>query len=133
MRINFRSFVLASAAIAATAIATVPASAASIGSATLTVPFSFNVDGKTMPAGTYHVQRDTAGNFIKLQSEDGSETFNWVARATGSDDRTVTLRFDKRGGAKDLQSVQYGPLTTPRLDRKLSPREREAQEVVSGQ
>jgi hypothetical protein len=133
MRINFRSFVLASAAIAATAIATVPAHAATMGSANLNVPFSFNIDGKTMPAGNYAIKCDASGNFIKLQSEDGSITYNWVARSIGNTDHRVTLRFDQRGGAKDLQSVQYGTLTTPRLDRKLSPREREAQEVVSGQ
>jgi hypothetical protein len=133
MRINFRSLVLASAAIAATAIATVPAQAATVGAATLNVPFSFTVDGQSLPAGNYLVQRENNGNFIKFESENGAQTFNWVARATGDSKTSVTLRFDERGQSHALQSIQYGPLTTPRLDRKVSARERESEQVVSGQ
>ena len=133
MRINFRSLVLASAAIAATAIATVPAHAATAGATTLNVPFSFTVDHQSLPAGKYLVQRDSTGNFIKLQSENGSRTFNWVALSSDESANRIILRFDERGESHELQSIQVGPLTTPRLDRKLSARERETQEVVPGQ
>jgi hypothetical protein len=133
MRINFRSLVLASAAIAATAIASVPAHAATSGATTLNVPFSFTVDGKSLPAGQYSVQRDSTGNFVRLESQDASQIFHWVARATDSSDNRVVLTFDQRGQTHALQSIQYGPLTTPRLDSKVSARDREAQEVVPGQ
>ena len=133
MRINFRSLVLASAAIAATAIATVPAHAATAGATTLNVPFSFTVDHQTLPAGQYLVRRDDRGSFIKLVSENGTRTFNWVALSGGESADRVTLRFDQRGQSHELESIQYGPFTTPRLDGKLSARDREAQEVVPGQ
>jgi hypothetical protein len=133
MRINFRSLVLASAAVAATAIATLPAQAATTGAITLNVPFSFTVDHQSLPAGKYLVQRDSTGNFIKLQSENGSRTFNWVALSSDESANRIILRFDERGESHELQSIQVGPLTTPRLDRKLSARERETQEVVPGQ
>jgi hypothetical protein len=133
MRINFRSLVLASAAIAATAIATVPAQAVTSGSTTLNVPFDFTVDHQSLPAGHYVVERDATGNFIKMESENGSRLFHWVALSSGESATRITLRFDRRGDSHALQSVQIGPLTTPRLDRKLSVRDREAQEVVGGQ
>ncbi len=53
MRSKFSTFVLASATLAAVALATLPAMAET--STTLNVPFSFTINGQSLPAGTYSV------------------------------------------------------------------------------
>ena len=117
MRSKLRTFVLASTAMAAAALATIPAVAAT--STTLNVPFSFMVEGQTLPAGEYSVVRDGARNVLTLKGKDISKTYTWVAsplRGGASD--SVTLKFESEGEGHVLQSIQYGPLVTPRLDRK---------------
>jgi len=116
MQFKLSSLVLASAALAAVALATVPAVAET--SATLNVPFNFTVNGQALPAGEYSVQRDDSGNFIRLQGKDSSHSFTWTALPGETRSDRVVLKFNGQGQTHVLQSVQYGPLTTTRLDRK---------------
>ena len=115
MRINFRSFVLASAAIAATAIATVPAHAATMGSANLNVPFSFNIDGKTMPAGEYKLLPGNIGSVVRLQGKNSATSFSALT-APGKENGQVILRFEVKNGTHVLESIRYGASGTPNLE-----------------
>lgn len=115
MRFNFPTLVLASAVLAAAALAIQPASAET---KTLNVPFAFTVNGQSLPAGQYMVQRDDNGNFLKLKSKDASRAFAWVASPSAAKDKGVVLRFEKQGTSHALYSVQYGSLVTTRLDKK---------------
>jgi hypothetical protein len=116
MRSKFSSLVLASAALAAIALATIPAVAET--SATLNVPFNFTVNGQTLPAGEYSVQRDDSGNFLKLHGKNSAQSFIWTALPGADSRERVILKFDGQGQKHVLQSIQFGPLTTVRLDKK---------------
>jgi hypothetical protein len=115
MRSKFSSLFLASAALAAIALAALPAVAES--STTLNVPFNFTVNGQTLPAGDYSVQRDDTGNFLRLQGKHSSQSFTWTALPGASRSDRVILKFDGQGQTHVLQSIQYGPLTTTRLNK----------------
>jgi hypothetical protein len=130
MKTNFRTFVLASAAMAAAAMATLPAMAET--AITLKVPFSFTVNGRSLPAGEYSVVRDDTNNFVRLQSRDSSASYTWVASPTASHSDRVILKFDGQAQGHVLQSIQYGPLVTARLDGKKK-NEAVATQDVSGQ
>jgi hypothetical protein len=128
MRINLSTLVLASAAMATVALTAIPAMASA--TTTVKVPFSFTVDGKECPAGVYSVQRDSPGNVVRLLSKDASQSFSWIAGwSADKDGNRVVLSFDQLGQTHLLRSVQYGPLATPRLDKKsiksedISPRD----------
>jgi hypothetical protein len=116
MRSKFSTLFLASAALAAVALATVPAEAET--STTLNVPFSFTVGGQSLPAGTYSVQRDSSGNFLRFQGKDASQSFVWLANPGATHGDRVILKFAGQGQTHVLQSVQYGPFVTNRLDKK---------------
>ena len=114
MKINFRTFVLASAAVAAAAMATIPAVAET--SATLRVPFSFTVNGRTLPAGDYAVLRSNNLAFVRLQSVNSFEGYSWIAGPSEEKRDRVVLRFNSENHA--LQSVQFGTVISPQLDKK---------------
>jgi hypothetical protein len=116
MRSKFSTFVLASATLAAVALATIPAVAET--STTLNIPFSFTINGQSLPAGTYSVQRDTPGNFLKLQGKDASQHFTWPALPGATRSDRVILKFDGQGQTHVLESVQFGPLVTSRIERR---------------
>jgi hypothetical protein len=116
MRSKFSTLVLASAALAAVALATIPAVAET--STTLNVPFSFTVNGQSLPAGTYSVQRDIPGNFLTLKGRDASQRFAWPALPGATRSDRVILTFDGQGQTHVLQSVQFGPLVTSRIGKK---------------
>ena len=110
-----RNFVLAPAVVAAAALATNTAMAA-----TVKVPFNFTVAGKKLPAGYYSVRREVSQNMVTLRSYETPQSFTWVL-APGDPaptDTGMVLRFDVRGEAHTLRSVQCGPLITSRLDKK---------------
>jgi hypothetical protein len=131
MRSKFSTFVLASAALAAVGLATIPAVAAT--STTLNVPFSFTVNGHSLPAGPYLVQRDDFGNFLRLQGKNPSQSFIWVTEAAGTRSNRVILKFVPQGQRHVLESVQYGPVITSRLDRKTRPTEDITPQTEPGQ
>jgi hypothetical protein len=112
---TLRNFVLAPVVLAAAALATSTAMAE-----TVKVPFNFTFDGKDFPAGYYSVKREMSQNMVTLRSNATSQSFTWII-APGDPaptDTAVTLRFDKLGQDHVLQSVQFGPLITSRLDKK---------------
>ena len=114
MRITLRSLVLALVVLAASAFTTRTASAASV-----RVPFDFNIDGKTLPAGTYNVTRDMNGQLVTLESQDCKYAYSWLVMRDPADQPShlVTLRFDESGNNYALRTVQYDTLTTKRLDK----------------
>jgi len=134
MRSKLSTFILASTVLAVTALATLPAVAATSGtSATLKVPFSFTVNGRSLPAGEYSVQRDTSGNFLRLRSKDASESFVWVVGSNATPGDRIILKFDPQGQTHALQSVQFGSLTTVKLDQKSRKSEDVSAPVMPGQ
>jgi hypothetical protein len=128
MQTKFRSLALASAAIAAVAMTSIPAMA--VRTTTLKVPFSFSVEGKTLPAGEYLIQGDDLGVLVKMQSKDSSQHFSWIARPGDTKPDRVIVRFEEHGQEHVLQSVQYGRLVSPRLTAKAKKGESMAPEFV---
>jgi hypothetical protein len=131
MKTRFSALVLASAALAVAAMATVPAVAAT--SQTLNVPFSFMVDGQQLPAGAYSVHQDISGNIVNLQSANSTYHFASIAIPAASDSGRVVLKFGNNGQTHVLQSIQVGPLVTPRLDKKTRRTEDVTPQYVVGQ
>lgn len=107
--------VLASTAVAATALAAIPAMAAS---ARVQIPFSFAVGGQVLPAGEYRIQSIAQGNLVNFKSADSKQYFTWIANPSNEDGRNAVLRFNDEGGMHTLQSVQIGPLVTSSLVKK---------------
>jgi hypothetical protein len=107
---------LASVAMAALALATVPAVAES--ASTIKVPFSFAVNGKICPGGKYSVERNDLGTMVTLRSQDSSRTFSWVANGLAPAESGASLKFDMNGQNHVLRTVQFGELTTAQLDKK---------------
>jgi hypothetical protein len=118
MKNTFSKFVLASAVVAAAAFTSIPAMAATEGAASINVPFSFTVHGKSLPAGTYQVRWDGTGNFVTIKSSTAVETFIGSPQQSVSADRRVTMRFEPQGQQQALQSIQYGAMTTSQLSKK---------------
>jgi hypothetical protein len=131
MRTIFRSLVLASVVMAAAALATTTAKAAS----TLNVPFSFTVAGKICPAGLYTVEKDPFRSVVIFKSKEAPRSFTWLLRPGGSElpSSRVTLKFDPQGETHALQSIQYGTLITPRLDKKSRQNEHRPVQTVQGE
>jgi len=113
MRSIFRKFVLASAFGAAVALAGNSAMAAT----RIDVPFNFKVAKATFPAGSYHVSHDSTSSFVTLQSLESSRSYTWILTPGPSESKKISLKFDDRNGTKILQSIQFGSLTTPNLDK----------------
>jgi hypothetical protein len=128
MKNTFSKFVLASAVVAAAAFTSIPAMAAVEGAASINVPFSFTVHGKSLPAGTYKVRWDGSGNFVTLQNGSAIETFVWSPDQTAAADRRVNMRFEEHSQGYALQSIQYGAMTTSQLTKKT--RKSEDDELV---
>ncbi|HUB30443.1 MAG TPA: hypothetical protein VL967_12120 [Terracidiphilus sp.] len=119
-------------ALVATAAATFAAKPAHADVA-VKVPFSFTVDGKQCPAGTYMVKRNAASYTVTLAGRDPAKVFTWVIVPTNSDgDRNkVVLQFDGQGSEHTLRAIRYGIDTTSRLD--LHPqRTDESEDLVRG-
>jgi hypothetical protein len=129
MRSKLSTFILASTALAAAALATIPAVAET--ATKLNVPFSFTVNGHRLPAGMYSIHRDS--NFVRLEGKDAAESYTWVAAPASTEGDKVILRFDPQGQTHALQSVQYGPLITTTLDRKSKKTEEMTPQFVPGQ
>lgn len=126
-----RNFFLTSAAVAAIALTANSAMAES----KVNVPFSFQVAGKTLPAGRYTIVPDSTNNFVTLKSDAAGTGLTWLLRpgSANPSDRSVVLRFDSTDQDHALRSIQYGPRTTPRLDNGKDRREHTHVDAVSGQ
>jgi len=130
MQSRLSRLILAPAVLAVAAFATIPAMAETT---TVKVPFSFTVAGKSLPAGQYSIQRDTLGTFVRLQSEDASQSFSWVADPSGVNRALVVLKFDEAGQTHALRSIQYGSLVTGTLDKKKKAAEHASARDQAGQ
>ena len=131
MRSIFGKLFLAPAILAAATFSATTAKA----DATVKVPFSFTVAGETCPAGYYIVKRDSLHNMVILQSKEAMRNFAWFLSPadTVPTESKVTLRFNELGDAHSLQSVQFGPMITSRLDKKSRHSEHAHTQVVHGQ
>ncbi len=118
MQSIFKKVILASAIVATAALAANSAMA----STTVNVPFSFAVAGKILPAGSYRIERDSTGGFVTLESQKLSQTFTWILSPGHPDptDRKIALRFEDRDRTHVLESIQFGSMVTPKLDRAKS-------------
>jgi hypothetical protein len=130
MKSILSKFVLAPAVLAAAALAATSANAET----TVKVPFNFTVGNKVLPAGNYTVNKDS-GNFVTLIRRGSSDIYTWILGpgAPEPNDSKVALNFDLIGGSHVLQSIQYGPAITARLDKKsLQESERESTRLSGG-
>jgi len=131
MKSIFSKFMLAPAVLAAVALVANSATAES----TVKVPFNFTADGKICPAGYYTVQHDTDSGFVTLSRKGTSEHFTYVVGPGAPDPNStkVSLKFDQVGDKKVLESIQYGHVSTSRLDKKtLQDAERESMQLTGG-
>jgi hypothetical protein len=124
MQNTLRSLVLASAVLAASAFTATAARAATA----VNVPFAFTIGDKVCPAGHYIVSKDTLGGAVELMGE--AQGFKWVLHPgdPAPTDPRVILSFANVGSQHVLQSIQFGPLTTSRLDKKV--RESETAQIA---
>jgi len=88
-------------------------------SKTVKVPFSFTVAGETFPPGDYSVSHSDFANFITLAPKGSPRSFSTVVGpgAPGPQERKIALNFGEVGQTHVLQSIQYGPRITRKLDR----------------
>jgi hypothetical protein len=91
------------------------------------VPFSFEVAGKTFPAGDYWLHRDDQSDAVTLTAKSAPRYFTSCLIGPGSPNPwqyKVALNFDTVGQTHLLQSIQYGTLISGRLDKKALESER---------
>jgi hypothetical protein len=115
MQTTVRSLLLASAVVAAAAFTAQTAAAE-----TLRVPFDFTVNGKTMPAGRYSVQRDSLRDFVTLEGPKNKFTWMLVPGDAAPSSNQVMLSFTRNGAQYALHAIQYRALTTCVLDKSKS-------------
>lgn len=115
MRINLQSSILTAAVLAVAALAAQPAMAESH---QINIPFNFVASGTICPAGTYTVRQDDNASTVRLTGH--NQGFVWIMLPGNSAqaDHHVVLTFDVAGQKYLLRTVQYGPMTTSRLDKK---------------
>jgi hypothetical protein len=113
MRFTLRSSILTPMLLAAAVFTATSAMAETH----VNVPFNFKADGKSFPAGSYTV--NSAGDFVKLDGV--SQSLTWVIHPgdPAPTDKRVILKFDQAGSDHVLRSIQYGNMTTSRLDKKV--------------
>jgi hypothetical protein len=116
MRSIFHKLLLASAVVAGAALTTNAAMAAT----TVKVPFSFTVAGKILPAGDYLVKHDSTGSFVILENRESRQSFTWVLGPGRPEPNShkIVLNFDAADQTHALESIQYGSMTTARLDNR---------------
>lgn len=85
---------------------------------TINVLFPFTVNNQTCPAGHYLVVLDSSGDVVRLVGAKRSFVWSMHSGDPAPGDTRVVLRFDDQGSTHVLRAIQYGSLTTSRLDRK---------------
>jgi len=128
MQNSLRSLVLASAVLATLAFTVKTAKAAT----TINVPFAFTVGNETCPAGHYLVERDLDGAAVKLVGATQSFTWGIHPGDPAPSDTSVVLKFDDAGSEHALSAIQYGALTTSRIDRGSHNRDAQSSEIALG-
>jgi hypothetical protein len=131
MKQIIRKFLVASAAVAAIALASNSAMAES----RVNVPFSFTVGHKTLPAGQYKVAKTLSPNVVTLTNQDSTFEYTWIL-APGDPSpysNSVILKFDAANETHALRSIQFGSQITHRLDRGCDRHEHPKVDTVIGQ
>lgn len=118
------------AAVAATAVLAVPSAQAE----TIRVPFGFNAEGMTFPAGEYRVNQSLDEGIVTLQSMDGSKSLTSVMGPgnPAPGDLKVALYFDTNQASYKLRSIQFHGKVTSRLDKTPYKNRPRTLEVTSG-
>lgn len=100
---NVRVFTFFALAALLLLVSSMPLSA---GAARATVPFAFEVGGKTMPAGEYRFVCPTGSQIMQVIGEDGAMVQTFVREDGQNPNQTQgRLRFDKSGSIARLSSV----------------------------
>ena|SRR5271165_4395173 len=101
---------------------------------TVTVPFSFNANGESFPAGAYTVEEGMNATLVTLHLKSGGETISLAIGPgdPGPTDERVVLHFRMSGDQHMLDSIEYRGKTTAHLggsrnkpsyaDREKTPR-----------
>jgi hypothetical protein len=115
MRFPVSKSILAAVILTSTTLITHAAKAETI----LKVPFSFTVAGQSMPAGLYAVSEDTYHNQVTLRAKDATKSFSaiLVPGDPNPNEIHIALKFAESGSSHTLETIQYGPRVTPRLDK----------------
>ncbi len=112
MRFTFKTLVLSSAALCATA-------AFAANQARVDVPFSFTAKGQSYPAGKYDVTLDPSHNIITLvNQQDANKHIAWTSGPAESAKTPVVMKFDAVGNDHSLKTIQLGERVTPNLDTR---------------
>lgn len=127
MQTNFRSIVLATAALA---VAALTVQAAHAESTRINIPFSFVAEGKNLPADVYVVERNANTNLLALHARSTGKSILLVVSPIGEGRKDVSLRFNERNNTHVLDSVQYGNLISSKLDKARAREDVSPQVVV---
>jgi len=125
---TLRSIVLAPVMLAAVAFTANTAMAET----KINVPFNFTVGGHNCPAGQYTVRKDAQDDSVKLVGP--AHSFVWSIHPGDAkpDDNHVVLKFEGSGDDHVLRSIQYGPLVTSQLDKKVKTADNEITLTAGG-
>ena len=115
MRLMVSKSILAAVVLTSASLITHAAKAETI----LKVPFSFTVAGQSMPAGLYAVSQDNYHNLVTLKSKDAPKSFSavLVPGDPNPNEIHVALKFAQNGNSHTLETIQYGPRVSLRLDK----------------
>lgn len=119
-------------ALASVGLTSLPAAA----DARVNIPFNFSVDGEQYPAGQYLLKQGQMYNrVLTVQSEDTPTAFNCTLTPGGNTDNPdkVVVIFDVRDNNYTLRNIQYGTLTSPRMNKAINRSEHTPVRVIEGQ
>jgi hypothetical protein len=112
MKLSFRTVVLASSALCATA-------AFAANQARVDVPFAFTAKGQTFPAGSYRIALSDSHTVLTMASQsDVKKQISWVAGAGEKITAPGKVVFDVQGDDYALKTIQVGSRITPNLDKR---------------
>ena len=80
---NFKRMTCVFAALAATVVMSIPASALTPTQTKVTVPFEFIASGKTLPAGVYTFAESSAAPLLVLRNARGDASVSFLANRVG--------------------------------------------------
>lgn len=129
---TFGKLLLVPSAVVALGLTTLPA----VAEARVNIPFSFSVGNQQYPAGQYVIEQGNLYNrVLTIQSKDTPTGFNCILTPGGNDENPnkVSVVFDVRDNNYALRNIQFGTLTSPRMDKIVDRSEHAPVRVVQGQ
>ncbi len=113
MQVNLKSLVVSSVVFCATA-------AFAANQAQVNVPFGFNAEGQSYPAGSYQVSLDSNHNFVTMTSKtDATKHISWSVGPADPASTPAVVKFDHMGADYELKTIQLGERVTPVLDKNI--------------